>query len=118
MWKELLYSDTILSLPRAKRVAYIGVVTALTVVCNAMLEIKIPASVRFIGDGAFEHCDSLKYVYFQGTRRQFSQIKTRGEGPSSAFLQAVVCQAEKWRRFKTWWKRKMRTFAEKLLEKV
>lgn len=41
MWKELLYSDTILSLPRAKRVAYIGVVTALTVVCNAMLEIKL-----------------------------------------------------------------------------
>ena len=86
--------------------------------CDKMLEIKIPASVRFIGDGAFENCDSLKYVYFQGTRKQFSQIKTRGEGPSSAFLQAVVCQDEKWRRFKTWWKRKMRTFAEKLLEKV
>ena len=41
MWKRLLYSDTILALPKTKRVAYIGVVTALTVVCNAMLEIKL-----------------------------------------------------------------------------
>ncbi len=41
MWKGLLYSDTILALPKAKRVAYIGVVTALTVVCNAMMEIKL-----------------------------------------------------------------------------
>jgi ECF transporter S component (folate family) len=41
MWKRLLYSETILALSKSKKVAYIGVVTAFTVVVNAMFEIKL-----------------------------------------------------------------------------
>ena len=40
MWKKWLYSSTLLALPRSKRVAYIGVVTAFTVIANAMFELK------------------------------------------------------------------------------
>jgi len=86
--------------------------------CDSLLEITIPATVSIIGDGAFSECSSLKYVYFQGTKKQLAQIRTSGEGPSEEFLRAVVCKDEKFRRFKTAIKRKIRKFAEKLLEKV
>lgn len=41
MWKKWLYSDTLLALSKSKKVAYIGVVTAFTVVVNAMFELKL-----------------------------------------------------------------------------
>lgn len=46
MNKRWLVSDTVLSLPRSKQIAYIGVVTAFTVVANTFFEFKL-SDVQF-----------------------------------------------------------------------
>ena len=46
MFKRWLFSDTLLALSRAKQLAYIGVVTAITVVANTFFEFKL-ADVQF-----------------------------------------------------------------------
>lgn len=86
--------------------------------CEKLLEITLPETLRFIGEGAFENCGNLRYVYFKGTRAQFAEICTSGEGLEPEFLARVVCKDEKLRRFKTWMNRKRRARAEKILEKV
>ncbi|MBQ8374132.1 MAG: ECF transporter S component [Clostridia bacterium] len=40
MWKNWLFSEAVLSLPRSKKVAYIAVVTAFTIVANTFFEAK------------------------------------------------------------------------------
>jgi hypothetical protein len=46
MYKRWFISDTVLSLSRAKQLAYVGVVTAFTVVANTFFEFKL-ADVQF-----------------------------------------------------------------------
>ena len=46
MYKRWFFSDTVLSLSRSKQLAYIGVVTAFTVVANTFFEFKL-ADVQF-----------------------------------------------------------------------
>ena len=45
-WQRLLFSEMLLEKTRAKRVAYIGLMTALCIVANMFLEVKF-ADVQF-----------------------------------------------------------------------
>lgn len=86
--------------------------------CSSLWQIEIPASVRFIGEGAFDDCEALRYVYYKGTRKQFWEIQTSGNGLPDEFLELVVCKDEKFRRFKCAFKRWIRKIAQGLLKKV
>ena len=43
--------------------------------CYNLTSITIPNSVTSIGDYAFEDCDNLKTIYFNGTKDQWKQVK-------------------------------------------
>ena len=82
-----------------------------------MLEINIPSTVTFIGENAFQNCSSLKYVYYEGTRKQFNEIQIEESEELPLFLEKVICKDELFKRLKTKYKRAMRKFAENILEK-
>ncbi|MBQ8323364.1 MAG: ECF transporter S component [Clostridia bacterium] len=46
LWKRLLFSDTVLELPISKKITYIALLTAFTVIANTFFEIKF-FSVQF-----------------------------------------------------------------------
>ena len=86
--------------------------------CESLWQVDIPESVRYIGEGAFDNCESLRYVNYKGTRKQFNEIQTSGEGLPFEVLSLVVCKDEKFRRMKNAIKRWLRRIAEGLLKKV
>lgn len=86
--------------------------------CDQLLTVTLPSSLEYIGENAFDDCTSLKYVYYNGTRKQLYQVQTGGEGLPMEFLAKVICKNEIFRRFGAKIKRGVRKVATKILEKV
>lgn len=48
--------------------------------CENLSEIYLPESIKTIKKGGFSDCDSLKTVYYAGTKEQYKQIRIEREG--------------------------------------
>ena len=66
--------------------------------CGNLTEIKIPRSVKTVGDHAFMACEKIKDVFYEGTEKEWNKIDF---GKGNEFLKNAEvhfkCGSEEWK---------------------
>ena len=59
--------------------------------CSALKSIEIPSSLEIIERDAFNGCENLEEIQFQGTKKQWSAIKKQTTWRDETPLKVVHC---------------------------
>ena len=59
--------------------------------CEQLWTVTIPASVTKIGESAFQYCDDLHHIYYEGTKAQWNAIEKGNNWNDGVFTTKVEC---------------------------